>query len=175
MSTTAAEARVVAALIDALGHDAVITDPDAIQAYRRDRAEDPSAGTPLAVVRANRTEDVQAAVRIAAAGGIGVVPRGAGSGLSGGATAVDGALVVSLERMREVTIDPAMQMARVQPGAFNAEVKAAAAEHGLWYPPDPSSYEFCSIGGYNASQPGGPGRLKDAVVTGHGRGSTRIG
>jgi len=174
MSTTAAEARVVAALIDALGHDAVITDPDAIQAYRRDRAEDPSAGTPLAVVRANRTEDVQAAVRIAAAGGIGVVPRGAGSGLSGGATAVDGALVVSLERMREVTIDPAMQMARVQPGAFNAEVKAAAAEHGLWYPPDPSSYEFCSIGGNIATNAGGLCCVKYGVTTDYVLGLTVV-
>ncbi|HTN55274.1 MAG TPA: FAD-binding protein, partial [Microbacterium sp.] len=86
------DARVVSALIDELGAELVVTNPDALQAYRRDRAEDPTAGTPLAVVRATSTEDVQAAVRIAAREGVGIVPRGAGSGLSGGSSAVDGAI-----------------------------------------------------------------------------------
>ena len=165
---------VISALVDALGADAVVTAPDSLEAYRRDRAEDPDAGTPLAVVRASSTEDVQAAVRIAADAGIGVVPRGAGSGLSGGSTAVDGAIVVSLERMREITIDPTMQMAVVQPGAFNSEVKAAAAEHGLWYPPDPSSWEFCSIGGNIATNAGGLCCVKYGVTTDYVLGLTVV-
>ncbi|WP_336644463.1 FAD-binding oxidoreductase [Microbacterium sp. USHLN186] len=167
-------AEVVDALTDALGTDAVVTDPDSLQAYRRDRAEDPDAGTPLAVVRARSTSDVQTAVRIAARAGIAIVPRGAGSGLSGGSTAVDGALVVSLERMRQVTIDPTMQMAVVQPGALNAEVKAAASEHGLWYPPDPSSYEFCSIGGNIATNAGGLCCVKYGVTTDYVLGLTVV-
>ncbi|GAA2883968.1 FAD-binding oxidoreductase [Microbacterium esteraromaticum] len=165
---------VISALVDAIGADAVVTSPDSLEAYRRDRADDPDAGVPLAVVRASSTEDVQAAVRIAAGAGIGVVPRGAGSGLSGGSTAVDGAIVVSLERMREITIDPTMQMAVVQPGAFNAEVKAAASEHGLWYPPDPSSWEFCSIGGNIATNAGGLCCVKYGVTTDYVLGLTVV-
>ncbi|MEV7619600.1 FAD-linked oxidase C-terminal domain-containing protein [Microbacterium sp. NPDC089321] len=165
---------VISALVDAIGADAVVTSPDSLEAYRRDRADDPDAGIPLAVVRASSTEDVQAAVRIAADAGIGVVPRGAGSGLSGGSTAVDCAIVVSLERMREITIDPTMQMAVVQPGAFNAEVKAAASEHGLWYPPDPSSWEFCSIGGNIATNAGGLCCVKYGVTTDYVLGLTVV-
>ncbi len=94
-----------------------------------------------------------------------VVPRGAGSGLSGGATAVEGGIVLSLEKMRTVTIDPAMRVAVAQPGALNVEVKVAAAEHGLWYPPDPSSFEMCSIGGNAATNSGGLCCLKYGVTT----------
>ncbi|WP_193597178.1 FAD-binding oxidoreductase [Microbacterium sp. YJN-G] len=168
------DARVISALTAELPEGTVITNPDSLQAYRRDRAEDPAAGTPLAVIRAGSTEDVQAAVRIAAREGVGIVPRGAGSGLSGGATAVDGAIVISLERMRAITIDPAVQMATVQPGAFNAEVKAAAAEHGLWYPPDPSSQEFCSIGGNIATNAGGLCCVKYGVTTDYVLGLTVV-
>ena len=71
-------------LVAALGDDVVLVDPDRMAGYRWDRANDPDAGIPLAVVRAGSTEDVQAAVRFAAEHGLAVVPRGAGSGLSGG-------------------------------------------------------------------------------------------
>lgn len=165
---------VVSALLAALPEGAVISDPDSLQAYRRDRAEDPNAGTPLAVVRATSTEDVQAAVRIAAREGIGIVPRGAGSGLSGGSMGVDGTIVISLERMRQITIDETLHMAVVQPGAFNAEVKAAAAEHGLWYPPDPSSQAFCSIGGNIATNAGGLCCVKYGVTTDYVLGLTVV-
>jgi glycolate oxidase len=93
------------------------------------------------------------------------VPRGAGSGLSGGSSAVDGGIVLSLERMRAIEIDVATRVAVVEPGAFNAEVKAAAAAHGLWYPPDPSSYEICSIGGNVATNAGGLCCVKYGVTT----------
>jgi glycolate oxidase len=94
-----------------------------------------------------------------------VVPRGAGSSLSGGSTAVDGGVTLSMERMREVTIDPVTRVAVAQPGALNAEVKAAAAAHGLWYPPDPSSFEMCSIGGNAATNAGGLCCVKYGVTT----------
>ncbi|HEU5455805.1 MAG TPA: FAD-linked oxidase C-terminal domain-containing protein [Nocardioides sp.] len=153
------------ALIDLLPEGVVTTDPEAIEKYRFDWSRDASAGTPLAVVRAETSEQVQAAVRWAAQHRVPVVPRGAGSGLSGGSSAVDGGIVLSLERMRAIEIDTDCRVAVVEPGAFNAEVKAAAAEHGLWYPPDPSSYEICSIGGNVATNAGGLCCVKYGVTT----------
>lgn len=149
----------------ALPEGRVITEPATMDAYRWDRANDPGAGVPLAVVRAETTEEVQAVVAAAAASKVPVVPRGAGSGLSGGSTALAGGIVLCLERMREIQIDPLTRTAVVQPGAFNAEVKGAAAEHGLWYPPDPSSFEFCSIGGNIATNAGGLCCVKYGVTT----------
>jgi len=155
----------LAELIDALPAGVVVTDPDKIEKYRWDRSQDPGTGTPLAVVRAADAAQVQIAVRWAAAHRVPVVPRGAGSGLSGGSSAVDDGIVVSLERMTAIEIDRTCQVAIVEPGAFNAEVKSAAAEHGLWYPPDPSSYEFCSIGGNVATNAGGLCCVKYGVTT----------
>ena len=120
---------------------------------------------PLAVVRPTSTEQVQAVLRWASAHRIPVVPRGAGSGLSGGATAIDGGIVLSTEKMREITVDPVTRTAVAQPGLFNAEVKKAVAAHGLWYPPDPSSYEICSIGGNIATNAGGLCCVKYGVTT----------
>ncbi|MFI6045375.1 FAD-binding oxidoreductase [Nocardia sp. NPDC051321] len=152
-------------LIDGLPDGAVVTDPDLLASYRQDWARDPDAGTPLAVVRATSTDDVAATLRWAHERRIAVVPRGAGSGLSGGATAVDGGLVLSTERMRAIAIDPVTRTAVVQPGLLNAEVKRAVAEHGLWYPPDPSSFEICSIGGNAATNAGGLCCVKYGVTT----------
>ncbi|AQA23764.1 FAD binding domain protein [Rhodococcus sp. MTM3W5.2] len=121
-------------LVAALPDGAVLTDPDLTEGYRQDWAADPNAGRPLAVVRATCTEDVQAVMRWASAHRVPVVPRGAGSGLSGGSTAVSGGIVLTTERMREISVDPVTRIAVAQPGLFNAEVKKAAAEHGLWYP-----------------------------------------
>jgi len=143
----------------------VVTDPAVTEGYRQDRAFDPSAGKPLAVVRPLRTEHVQTVLRWAAANRVPVVPRGAGSGLSGGATALDGGIVLSTEKMRDISIDPITRTAVCQPGLFNAEVKKAAAEHGLWYPPDPSSFEICSIGGNIATNAGGLCCVKYGVTT----------
>src|SRR4051812_19906221 len=143
----------------------VVTDPAVTEGYRQDRALDPSAGKPLAVVRPRRTEEVQTVLRWASAHGVPVVTRGAGSGLSGGATAVDNGIVLSTEKMRDITIDPVTRTAVCQPGLFNAEVKKAVAEHGLWYPPDPSSYEICSIGGNIATNAGGLCCVKYGVTT----------
>jgi glycolate oxidase len=158
-------ADVLASLIAELPDGMVVTDPAVTEGYRQDRAFDPSAGKPLAVVRPRRTEEVQAVMRWATAHRVPVVPRGAGTGLSGGATAVDDGIVLSTEKMRDIVVDPITRTAVCQPGLLNAEVKKAAAEYGLWYPPDPSSYEICSIGGNIATNAGGLCCVKYGVTT----------
>jgi glycolate oxidase len=151
-------------LVALLG-DAVRTDPVSCENYRFDWSRDPTAGVPIAVVRPGNASEVQTAIRWAAEHRVAVVPRGAGSGLSGGASAVSGGIVLSLEQMRSVEIDVAARVAVVEAGAFNADVKAAAAQYGLWYPPDPSSYEICSIGGNIATNAGGLCCVKYGVTT----------
>lgn len=165
---------VMAALRAALPAGVLVTDPVSMEAYRWDRALDPDAGIPLAVVRATSTEQVQEVIRIAASTGTPVVPRGAGSGLSGGSTAIEGGIVLSLDRMNTITVDPVTRTVVSGPGAMNAEVKAAAAEHQLWYPPDPSSFEFCSIGGNVATNAGGLCCVKYGVTTDYVLGMTVV-
>ncbi|WP_354700131.1 putative FAD-linked oxidoreductase [Paraconexibacter sp. AEG42_29] len=155
MSTTAASR---ALLEDLAGAGDVVTDPAVLAAYRTDQAAPGllAAGDPAALVRPRTTAEVQAAVRAAAAHGVPVVPRGAGSGLSGGANATDGCLVLCLERMTAApAVDPDNLTATVQAGVVNADLGAAAGEHGLWYPPDPASWEFSTIGGNVATNAGG--------------------
>jgi glycolate oxidase len=152
-------------LIAELPDGAVVTDPDIVASYRQDRAADPDAGTPIAVVRPHTTAEVQSVLRWASAYKIPVVPRGAGTSLSGGATAVDGGIVLTTERMRDIVVDTATRTAVVQPGLLNAEVKEAVAAQGLWYPPDPSSFEICSIGGNVATNAGGLCCVKYGVTT----------
>ncbi len=154
-------------LVDLLpaGSGAVIADPDVTATYSQDFSRYPGVGRPLAVVRAESRADVQTVLRWATAHHVPVVPRGAGTGLAGGATAVDGSIVLSLERMDRVTVDRAARVAVAQPGALNVEVKRAAAEQGLWYPPDPSSYEICSIGGNAATNAGGLCCVKYGVTS----------
>ncbi|UMG92827.1 FAD-linked oxidase C-terminal domain-containing protein [Nocardioides sp. TF02-7] len=162
------------AALSAAPDDAVLTDPDRMAGYRWDRANDPGAGVPLAVVRASSTEDVQATLRFADRHRVPVVARGAGTGLSGGSSAVDGCIVVSTERMRRIEVDPATRTCTVEPGLLNVEVKAAVAEHGLWYPPDPSSFEICSIGGNIATNAGGLCCVKYGVTTDYVLGLTVV-
>ncbi|MGH3442209.1 MAG: FAD-binding oxidoreductase [Nitriliruptorales bacterium] len=140
----------------ALPSGAVVTDPDILEGYRFDRTEWIEPGQPAAAAFPTTTEQVAAAVRVAASHRVPIVPRGAGSGLSGGASATDGCLVLCLERMRRVLdVDAANQMITVEPGVMNAEVSEAVGDLGLWYPPDPASQAFCSIGGNIATNAGG--------------------
>ena len=85
--------------------------------------------------------------------------------MAGASSGIEGGLTISLERMTAIEIDPATRTAVVEPGAFNASVKRAAAEHGLFYPPDPSSFEICSIGGNIATNAGGLCCVKYGVTT----------
>ena len=156
---------VAAALRAEVGDAPLVTDPDVVDAYRVDRAATVPAGVPVALVRARRTADVQGVLRVASRLGVPVVPRGLGTGLSGGSSAIDGCIVLSTERMRSVSVDAAAMVATVGPGIRNAELKAAAADQGLWYPPDPSSFEICSIGGNLATNAGGLCCVKYGVTT----------
>lgn len=145
-------------LSDLDGAGEVVADPDVLASYRADHAAPGllPAGMPAAVVRPRTTAEVQAAVRAAARHDVPVVPRGAGTGLSGGANAIDGCLVVSLERMADVVeIDAPSLLATAQPGLVNDQLRAAAAREGLWYAPDPASHESCTIGGNVATNAGG--------------------
>ena len=100
--------------------------------------------------------------------GVPFVPRGAGTGLSGGAVAQGGGVVIECSRMNRILeIDPVDRFAVVQPGVVNAELSKAAAPHGLFYAPDPSSQLACTIGGNVAENSGGPHTLKYGTTTNH--------
>ncbi|MGY1741411.1 MULTISPECIES: FAD-binding oxidoreductase [unclassified Blastococcus] len=155
-----------AELSDALGADSVLTDPDVTVSYARDQAMLAEAGTPAAVVFPRRTEDVAAVMRIAHRHGVPVVPRGAGSGLAGASNAVDGAITLVMTRMDAVLeVSPADRLAVVQPGVVNKQLRDAVAGHGLFYPPDPSSYDWCTIGGNLSTNSGGLCCVKYGVTT----------
>jgi glycolate oxidase len=152
----AGPAGVVAELREVLGADRVVTDPAQLPALSRDEAEWAPVGVPCAAVRARSTEDVRAVVAACARHGVPVVARGAGTGLSGGANAVDGCVVVSLAGMDQIIeVDPLERYAVVQPGVVNDVLRAAVAEHGLWYPPDPASSPWSTLGGNVGTNAGG--------------------
>jgi len=158
-------------LAAALPEGTVVTDPATSDAYRRDSASFCAAGTPLAVVRPTTTEQVQAVMRWATAHRVPVVPQGARTGLSGGANAIDGALLLSMVRMnRIVKIDEVDQIAVVEPGVINADLSRAVADVGLFYPPDPSSWEMSTIGGNLATNAGGLCCVKYGVTADFVRG-----
>jgi glycolate oxidase len=156
----------VTELRDALGADGVLTDPDVTSAYARDAAMMAPAGIPGAVVFPRRTADVVAVLQIASRHGVPVVPRGAGSGLAGGANAVDGAITLVMTRMDAVLeVSAADRLAVVQPGVVNKSLRDAVAGAGLFYPPDPSSYDWCTIGGNLSTNSGGLCCVKYGVTT----------
>ncbi len=132
---------------------------DALTGYR---------SVPALVVLPATTEEVAAVVRVCAREHIPFVPRGAGTGLSGGALPVAGGLVIGLARMRRVlSVDVANQRAVVQPGVTNAAISTAVAAHDLYFAPDPSSQIVCTIGGNVAENSGGAHCLKYGFTTNH--------
>ena len=123
---------------------------------------------PGLVVLPTRAEHVQSVMRICHDAGVPVVPRGSGTGLSGGALPhADGVLIVTSRMRRILDIDPISQLAIVEPGVINADVSKAARAHGLYYAPDPSSQQICSIGGNVAENSGGAHCLKYGFTTHH--------
>ena len=126
----------------------VIDEPSDLEGYRFDETAFMHAGHPALVCFPRSTADVVAIVKAAAAAGVPIVPRGAGTGLSGGAVAIEGCCTVVFTDMNQILeIDPSNLVATVQPGVINAELNRAAAELELLYPPDPASLLDCSIGG----------------------------
>jgi glycolate oxidase len=157
---------VVAALADGLPAGAVVVDDDVVAAYSVDRAMFCPVGKALVLVHARSTAEVQHVMRVASRHSVPVVPQGARSGLSGAANAVDGCILLSLEKMNKVIeIDVANRLVVTQPGIYNADLSRRVADVGLFYPPDPSSWEFCSIGGNISTNSGGLCCVKYGVTT----------
>ncbi|ARH91424.1 FAD-binding oxidoreductase [Streptomyces sp. MOE7] len=146
----------IARLRAGLPGEAILTDPDVTGSYANDMASFCEAGTPAVVVLPRTVEQVQHVMRTATELRVPVVPQGARTGLSGAANASDGCIVLSLVKMdRIIEINPVDRIAVVEPGVVNAVLSRAVNEHGLYYPPDPSSWEQCSIGGNIGTASGG--------------------
>jgi glycolate oxidase len=154
-------------LASALPADSVIVDPAQLRTYESDALTGWRA-IPLAVVLPRNTSEVAAAVGVCREHRAPFVARGAGTGLSGGAVPVAEGIVIGLARMNQVLeLDAANRRARLQPGVTNLEVSRVAAPHGLYYAPDPSSQQVCTIGGNVAENSGGAHCLKHGFTTHH--------
>lgn len=165
-----AEDAVLAAAGAVLADGDIVVDSDIIESYRFDRSTGTEAGRPFAIAFPRTTEQVAAIMAAAHSNRVPVVPRGAGSGLTGGSNAIDGSLILCLERMRQVrNVDVANGYVETEPGILNTELREHVAKHGLWYAPDPASKDFCSIGGNVNTNAGGLccvkyGVTRDAVL-----------
>ncbi|GGS90724.1 FAD-binding oxidoreductase [Streptomyces violaceus] len=163
-------ARLLTVLRRELPEDALCIGPEATAPYAADRSGSRPDGEPLAVVHATRAEHVHTALRHAHELRVPVVPRGAGTGLSGGANAGTGSVVVDLSRMNRILeLSPEEQTAVVEPGVITAELDRAAGEFGLRYAPDPASAAISTVGGNVATNAGGLrcakyGVTRDAVL-----------
>ncbi len=143
----------------------VITDPDLMDAYRRDQTPTITPGMPRCVVVASSAVQVQGTLAWAQRHLVPVVPRGGGTSLAGGATATDGCIILSVAGMTVIReLDAANEIAVADAGVLNADLDRAAAEHGLMYAPDPSSYEIATIGGNLATNAGGLRCVKYGVT-----------
>ncbi|MFF1635798.1 FAD-binding oxidoreductase [Leifsonia sp. NPDC058248] len=148
-------------LTAALGEEAISagvlsTDEADLQAARTDKSGWVAEGSPLAVVKATRVEHVQATLRAASEFRVPVVPRGAGTGLAGGANGTDGAIVLSVAGMdRILEISAEDELAVVEPGVINADLNTALEPFGLWFAPDPASKAISTVGGNIATNAGG--------------------
>jgi len=153
-------------LVDALGADAVRTDPEDLAVYSFDAFSEETL--PAAAVLPKDARDVSAIVRIANELEEPIVPRGAGTGLCGGATPTRGGVVVSFARMNRILgLDVPNRRARVQPGVINLELSKHAQPHGLFFGPDPSSQKISTLGGNVGTNAGGPHALSYGSMTNH--------
>ena len=161
---------VLAACAAVLADGDTVTDPDRLPTYQRDRSTGTAAGEPIGVVFPRSVEQVSAVMQAAYKHRVPVLPRGAGSGLTGGSNALDGSLILCVEKMRDVLlVDEINGYVETQPGIFNTELRDYVGKHGMWYAPDPASKDFCSIGGNVNTNAGGLccvkyGVTRDAVI-----------
>lgn len=147
---------IVDELTSILGPGKVVQDPAVLAAYAVDQAPVLDYQQPLAVIFAESVPDVQAAVKSCAAHQVPLVARGAGTGVSGGAHAIEGSVVLTLERMNRILdLNPDDETAVVEPGVINADLNDAAARQGLMFAPDPASFRTSTIGGNVATNAGG--------------------
>lgn len=159
--------RVLQELRAILGDKWVLSEPDELIAYESD-ALTVHRHMPSAVVIPGSAQQVASAVKVLAEAGIPFLPRGAGTGLSGGAVPLEGAVLFEMARLNRILeINPEDRIAVVEPGVINLQVSQAAAPFGLCYAPDPSSQMACTIGGNIAENSGGPHCLKYGMTTNH--------
>jgi glycolate oxidase subunit GlcD len=164
----------VQALSEVVGPDHVITDPNRLIVYESDGLAAYRV-LPRAVVLPSTGEEVAEVVRLLHKDGVEIIPRGAGTGLSGGALPTPNGVVVGTARMNRILeIDPVDRIARVQPGVINARLTEATQPHGLYYAPDPSSQSTCTLGGNIAENSGGPHCLKYGVTSRYVTGLTVV-
>lgn len=170
MTHTGGDDDALKALLQALPDQRILTSPEERAAYSHDAKAGAAAGTPAAVVLPTTVEEVRTVLRAAHRLGTSVVPRGAGTGVAGGANATDGCVVLSLERMdRILELSPEDEVAVVEPGVINGDLNDAAAPYGLMYAPDPASYRTSTLGGNIATNAGGLrcakyGVTRDAIL-----------
>ena len=146
-----------------LGREHLLSTSEDLSCY----AFDGSGGNmlPQAVAFPKSTEQVAAILKLANEQNFPIVPRGAGSGMTGGAVPIQGGLVLTFTRMNEILeIDPDNLIAVVQPGVITGELQEAVQKDGLFYPPDPASLKFCTLGGNAAECAGGPSAVKYGVT-----------
>jgi len=157
---------ILSALERELGNDAVIgPGDDRLEGYGRDESPLPEFYPPACAVLCESTEQVAAVLRICLEQATPVTPRGAGSGLVGGALPVRGGVVLSTEKMQRIKeIDPADLVAVVEPGVITGKFQEAVEAAGVFYPPDPASLEYCTIGGNASTNAGGPRAFKYGVT-----------
>jgi glycolate oxidase subunit GlcD len=154
-------------LKDAVGEGHLLSDPDELRVYECDGLpQHKSLPGGVAILRS--TDDVAEVVRVLSEGKIPFLARGSGTGLSGGALALGGTFIIELARLdRILSIDPVDRLARVEVGVLNAEVSRHASSFGLYYSPDPSSQNACTIGGNIAENAGGIHCLRNGVTVDH--------
>ena len=153
-------------LRSALDPARVRTGPSELSLYRRDASN--MEGSASVVCLPETTAEVQECVRIANRHGVPFVPRGSGTGLSGGAVPLDGAVVIATSKMDQILrVDPLNRLAWVQPGLLNLDLSNRLKHLGLHFAPDPSSQQTCSIGGNVANNSGGPHCLAEGVTASH--------
>jgi len=138
-----------------VGRRNLLTEPHQLYAHAYDATN--RIYQPQAVVRITEQEQVPRILKLATEYGVPVVPRGAGSGFSGGSLPAQGGIVLLLDRLNRILeISPERREAVVEPGVITAELQRAVEEQGLFYPPDPASLKFCTLGGNYAENAGGP-------------------
>jgi len=150
-------------IVEIVGKDGVLTDDASTTAYSYDASR--ISGKPDVVVRPRTEDEISRLLALASRTETPVVPRGAASGLTGGAVATKGGIMLSFERMAAIlSIDEANRTATLQPGVVTADFQAEAEKRGLFYPPDPGSRTFCTIGGNVAENAGGMRAVKYGVT-----------
>jgi glycolate oxidase len=155
---------IIESLKEIAGKEYVFTDAEALKHYGHDETEDLNF-PPQVVIKPRTAEEISKVLKICNEQLIPITPRGAGTGLSGGALPVHGGIVLSMERFNRIlNIDERNLQATVEPGVINQVFQEAVMEKGLFYPPDPASKGSCFLGGNVAERAGGPKAVKYGVT-----------